>query len=151
MVSSTQSSPSPALPAGGAGTRKLEILVGRVLFWGGLLSILIVCAGFGLHLLSGAAQEDHDLIAEVTGPSAASSGGPAPGVFVSGADVIQALRRRPIDPLAIIALGLMLLLATPVLALAMAVPGFAVMRDYRYLMISLLILAILAAGMLVGV
>jgi len=43
-----------------------------------------------------------------------------------------------------------MLLATPILAVALTVPGFAVIRDYRYLVISLLILGLLAAGLLVG-
>ena len=150
MVNSSQPQRDPEQLAGGAGTRKLEVLVGRVLFWGGLLSILIVCTGFGLHLLSGAAQWNYEVVAEVTGPAAASSGGHAPGVFVSGAEIMQGLGRRPIDPLAIIALGLVMLLATPILAVALAVPGFAVISDYRYLVISLLILGLLAAGLLVG-
>jgi uncharacterized membrane protein len=150
MVSSSQSPRQPAAPTRQAPTRKLEILVGRFLFWGGLLSILIVCVGFGLHLVTGAAGEDHDLLGEVTARPTASAEGPAPGVFVSAAAVLQGLRRRPIDPLAVVALGLMLLLATPVLALALAVPGFAAVGDYRYLAISLLILAILAAGILAG-
>lgn len=150
MVNSNQPPRSPAHPAGDAGTRKLEVLVSRVLFWGGLLSILVVCAGFGLHLLSGAAEGNLKVASEVTTRSSAPSGGHAPGVFVSGAEIIQGLRRRPIDPLAIIALGLVMLLATPILAVALTVPGFAAIRDYRYLVISLLILGLLAAGLLVG-
>jgi len=150
MVNSSPSQPSPARPGVDADSRKLEILVGRILFWGGLLSILIVLTGFGLHLLSGAAGVNRDVVGEVTGPSSTSAENHAPGVFVSGAQVIQGLRRRPIDPLAIIALGLVMLLATPVLAVALAVPAFAVIRDYRYLVISVIILGILAAGFLIG-
>jgi uncharacterized membrane protein len=150
MVNSSQPTRSPADPPDDTGTRKLEVLVARILFWGGLLSILIVCTGFGLHLLSEAGEASHDVVGEVTHPASASSGGQAPGVFVSGAQVIQGLRRRPLDPLAIIALGLVMLLATPILAVALTVPGFAVIGDYRYLAISLLILGLLAAGLLVG-
>ncbi|HEY4579781.1 MAG TPA: DUF1634 domain-containing protein [Candidatus Acidoferrales bacterium] len=150
MVNSSQPSSIPARPGIAADSRMLEILVGRVLFWGGLLSILVVLSGFGLHLLRGAAEGNYDVVGEVTGPSSASAGNHAPGVFVSGAQIIQGLRRRPIDPLAIIALGLVMLLATPVLAVGLAVPAFAVIRDYRYLVISLIILGILAVGLLSG-
>ena len=148
MVNSGPSQPGPARPGVDADSRKLEVLVGRVLFWGGLLSIVIVLTGFGLHLLAGAARVNHDVVAEVTGP--ASGRGQAPGVFVSGAQIIQGFGRRPFDPLAIIALGLVMLLATPVLAVVLAVPAFAGIRDYRYLVISLVILGILAAGFLIG-
>src|SRR5216117_3127851 len=56
--------------------------------------------------------------------------GPAsdpPRVFVSLRNVLGALSARPPDPLAIVALGLVLLLITPVLGVAAAVPGF--LRD----------------------
>ena len=148
MVNSSQPQLSPARPGVAADSRKLEIIVGRILFWGGLLSILIVFTGFGYHLLTGAAEGDYDVVGEVTGPSSASAGVHAPGVFVSGEQIIQGLRSRPIDPLAIIALGLVLLLATPVLTVVIAVPAFGVIRDYRYVVISLIILGILAAGFL---
>ena len=148
MVSSSQPPSSPARPGVDADSRMLEILVGRVLFWGGLLSILLILAGFGLHLLRAGAGVNYDVVGEVTGPS--SAGHHATGVFVSGAQIIQGLRSRPIDPLAIIALGLVTLLATPVLAVVLAVPAFAVIGDYRYLVICLIILGILAAGFLIG-
>jgi len=148
MVNSRPSQPSPERTGVVADSRKLEILVGRILFWGGLLSILIVLTGFGLHLLAGAAGADRDLVGEVTGPD--SGRGQASGVFISGAQIIEGLGRRPFDPLAIIALGLVILLTTPVLAVVLAVPAFAVIRDYRYLVISVLILAILAASFLIG-
>ena len=148
MVTSSQHPPRAARSNDDAETRMLEILVGRVLFWGGLISILVVLAGFSLHLLRGPAEVDSTLVHEITGPSPIAGG--APGVFVSGSQVIQGLGRRPIDPLAIIALGLVMLLATPVLAVLLSVPAFAVIRDYRYLAISLIILGILAAGFLIG-
>jgi uncharacterized membrane protein len=132
-----------------AGTRMLEILVGRILLWGGLISILVVLAGFGLHLWRGSAGLNFSLVNDVTGPSSAA-GGSAPGVFVSGSEIMQGLSRRPIDPLAIIALGLVMLLATPVLAVVLSVPAFASIRDYRYAVISVVILCILAVGFFIG-
>jgi uncharacterized membrane protein len=130
-------------------TRMLEILVGRVLLWGGLISILVVLAGFGLHLLRGPVEMNSTLVNDVTGPSSAA-GGRAPGVFVSGSEIIAGLRRRPIDPLAIIALGLVMLLATPVVAVILSVPAFAAIRDHRYVAISFIILCILAVGFFIG-
>lgn len=150
MVNSSRLPPSLARPGVAADSRMLELLVGRVLFWGGLLSILIVLTGFALHLLAGAAGVNHDVVSEVTGPSSASAGVHAPGVFVSGAQIIQGLRSQPMDPLAIIALGLVMLLATPVLAVVLTIPAFVFIRDYRYLLISLIILGILAAGFLLA-
>ena len=54
------------------------------------------------------------------------------------------------DPLAIIALGLLLLLATPVLRVAVSVVTFALERDWRYTAITLLVLAILVLSFFLG-
>ena len=54
------------------------------------------------------------------------------------------------DPLAIIALGLILLLATPVLRVAVSVVAFAVIRDLLYVAITLLVLFILISSFLLG-
>ena len=54
------------------------------------------------------------------------------------------------DPLAIIALGLILLLATPVLRVAVSVVAFAVIRDFLYVAITLLVLFILISSFLLG-
>jgi uncharacterized membrane protein len=149
MVTSEEMPPRATRSDDAAGTRMLEILVGRVLLWGGLISILVVLAGFGLHLLRGPAEMNSTLVGAVTGPASAA-GGSAPGVFVSGAQIIRGLSRSAMDPLAIIALGLVMLLATPVLAVLLSVPAFASIRDYRYAVISLLILCILAVSFFIG-
>ena len=148
MVTSRQLPPRAARSGGDAETRMLEILVGRVLFWGGLISILVVLTGFGLHLLKAPAEVNSTVIGEVINPR--SVGDHATGVFVSWPQIVGGLSLRPADPLAIIALGLVMLLATPVLAVLLSVAAFAVIGDYRYLAISVIILGILAAGFLIG-
>lgn len=54
------------------------------------------------------------------------------------------------DPLAIIALGLILLLATPVLRVAVSVVAFAASKDLLYVAITLLVLCILISSFLLG-
>jgi uncharacterized membrane protein len=54
------------------------------------------------------------------------------------------------DPVAIIALGLILLLATPVLRVAVSVVAFAAVRDLLYVAITLLVLFILISSFLLG-
>jgi uncharacterized membrane protein len=54
------------------------------------------------------------------------------------------------DPLAIIALGLLMLLATPVLRVAVSVITFGLERDWLYTAITLLVLAILVLSFLFG-
>jgi uncharacterized membrane protein len=52
------------------------------------------------------------------------------------------------DPAAIIQLGILLLIATPVARVVFAVIGFAVERDRLYVVISLIVLAVLTFGLL---
>lgn len=54
------------------------------------------------------------------------------------------------NPIAIIALGLLLLLATPVVNVAISIFAFALERDWRFVMITALVLAILIASFLLG-
>jgi uncharacterized membrane protein len=54
------------------------------------------------------------------------------------------------DPLAIIVLGLLVLLATPVLRVAVSAVAFAVSRDLLYVAITLLVLFILISSFLLG-
>jgi uncharacterized membrane protein len=53
-------------------------------------------------------------------------------------------------PYAIIALGLLVLIATPVLRVALSAVFFAVERDWVYTAITLLVLVVLVGGFLLG-
>ena len=55
-----------------------------------------------------------------------------------------------LQPQAVIAAGLLLLLATPVLTVTAAAVTFALERDWRYVIIALLVLAILITSFLIG-
>ncbi|HZU01288.1 MAG TPA: TSUP family transporter [Ktedonobacteraceae bacterium] len=50
---------------------------------------------------------------------------------------------RTLEPQAVIALGLLLLIATPVMRVAVSIVAFAVERDWRYVVLTLIVLAIL--------
>jgi uncharacterized membrane protein len=54
------------------------------------------------------------------------------------------------DPLAIIMLGLLVLLATPIARVAISVITFAIERDWRYVSITLTVLLILLTSFLLG-
>ena len=73
-----------------------------------------------------------------------------PGVFVSIRQVVDGMRRHPVDPLAVSALGLVLLMATPGLAVAVAIPAFVAARDFRYAGIASLVLAMLLVSLLLS-
>lgn len=54
------------------------------------------------------------------------------------------------QPLAIIMLGLGILIATPILRVAFSILAFYLERDYRYVIITCIVLALLIVGMLLG-
>jgi uncharacterized membrane protein len=55
-----------------------------------------------------------------------------------------------LDPLYIIQLGLLILIATPVLRVITCAAGFAFERDWTFAVVSLLVLALLIAGITFG-
>jgi uncharacterized membrane protein len=123
---------------------KVEGLIARILLGGGLLSIALVVAGLALYAahggFSGRTLELHRVV---------RAGGAHPAdVFVSFSEVAGGLRARPVDGRAVIALGLALLLVTPVVGVATAIPGFLAAHDYRYGIIASIVLAMLALSFL---
>jgi uncharacterized membrane protein len=54
------------------------------------------------------------------------------------------------DPLAIITLGLLLLLVTPVMRVLVSIVAFAIERDWRYVAITTLVLVILLVSFVIG-
>jgi hypothetical protein len=72
--------------------------------------------------------------------------GRAADVFVSLPQLGRALRRRPPPPAAVTAAGILVLLATPAVALVAGLAAFAVAGDRWYTAIS----AVLAAALLCG-
>lgn len=71
------------------------------------------------------------------------------GTFPSTLDQVWSgiLNLQPQD---IIALGLLLLIATPLVTVTTSAVAFAVERDSRYVIISLIVLAILLTSLLIG-
>jgi uncharacterized membrane protein len=118
-------------------------LVARVLFWGGLLSIALVMAGLVLYAARGGFH-GHTLRLD-RDPAAT-----APGNFSSVGQVLAGLRTRPVDPLAVSALGLVLLLMTPVLGVATAVPAFLASGDRRYAAIAAAVFTMLVASIVLA-
>lgn len=63
-------------------------------------------------------------------------------------DVAQGLAAG--DPAALIALGLLMLIATPIMRVAASVVLYALEGDYRYVAITLFVLGVLVLGMWLG-
>jgi uncharacterized membrane protein len=120
-----------------------ERLVSRILLLGGLVAVLLMLVGLiGLEWPAAHA---------VGGPDAAHvvenrEAGRATDAFVSLPQVGRALRRRPPAPSAVIAAGIVVLLATPAVALVGALVAFAVAGDLCYAAICVGLLAELVCG-----
>jgi len=123
----------------------VEGLIARVLLSGGLASIALVLIGLALYAAHGGfAGQTLDLHR----PAGESRASHPPGVFVSFSEVARGITAHPIDARAVIALGLTLLLVTPLVGVATAIPGFIVAGDYRYASIAAFVLAMLLFSLL---
>jgi len=110
--------------------KRLETWVGTMLRTGVLLAAAVVLAGGVMYVVrSGGERADYThFTAE-----------PAPYATLHGA----ATGIATLEPRSIIMFGLLLLIATPVLRVALCVMGFALERDRLYVGVSSLVLAIL--------
>ena len=112
----------------------IEYIVSNVLRYGVLLSFLIVLIGSVMLFMQGGQAVTVRL-----------SGTPTPN---SPAQVISELFL--LQPKAIIDFGLMLLIATPVMRVAVSVIAFLVEEDVVYTLVTLFVLAVLLASFFLG-
>jgi uncharacterized membrane protein len=127
--------------------RAVERIVSRLLWWGGVASVtlmLIGLVGYGARV--GIGSEGFDVPRAIESREA----GRPPTVFTSLPQVLDGLHRWPMDPLAVAAMGLLTLLATPVAAVVVAVPVFLADGDRRYALIAALLAVALIGSLLIG-
>ena len=124
-------------PHHGPSDYAVEQLVGRVLQIGVLISALIVAIG-GIMLL---ASHGRDV------PSYASFHGEPLELSTLGG-VVRGL--LALDPRAIIQFGLVLLIATPVLRVALTLVAFILQQDRKYVVITAIVLTLLLYGLVFG-
>ena len=110
--------------------RQAELLISNVLRGGVLLSAAVILVGVILHYARPAAATEGEL-----------------GYPHHLGDVIPAVLAG--NAQAIITLGLLILLATPVLRVAVSIGAFALEHDWMYVGITSLVLALLLASILV--
>jgi uncharacterized membrane protein len=113
--------------------RRSEIIISSVLRGGVILSAAVITIGVAAYYLAGAST--------VRYPHGLRFPDSIPTLWFG-------LTHG--DPMAIIALGLILLLATPVLRVAVSVLAFAAARDRLYVAITLLVLLVLISSFLLG-
>src|SRR5579885_1776115 len=101
---------------------KGERAISAVLRYGSLISTLVMAAGIVLLLVTGGSV-----------PSSSRQG-------IHPALLVPALIR--LEPAAIIELGVLLLLLTPIFRIVVALLSFALERDFKYVLIALGVLAV---------
>lgn len=114
---------------------RLEIFIGNLLRLGVLVSAVVVAIGGALYL----AQHGHEVVNYQRFRSELPELRNLPGICIA------AFHLRSDG---IIQLGLVLLIATPVARVALAVIGFYLEHDRLYVVVSLIVLAILAYSMM---
>jgi len=115
--------------------RRLEMMIGRLLQTGVLIAAVIVLAGGILYLVQHhAGRVDYRTFVPGSADLRTLSG------------IVRSVAHFQSEGL--IQFGLLLLIATPVARVAMAIAGFALERDRLYALISLIVLLILAFSLI---
>ena len=115
--------------------RRLERIIGQLLRAGVLLAAAIVASGGASYLL----QHHSDRVNYRTFVAGGQSACTLPGIVQSAAHL---------DSEGLIQFGLLLLIATPVARVVIALVGFALERDRLYTLVSLIVLLILALSLI---
>ena len=116
---------------------RLEQLLGVLLRSGVLLSAVVVAFGAILFLVHHGMQQPHFSLFQ----------GQPPELRTVGAIAVAAFR---LDALAVIQFGLILLIATPIARVVFSLVGFTVERDWMYVGVTAVVLALLLFGLLGG-
>jgi uncharacterized membrane protein len=127
-------------------TLRLELAIAQLLRVGVLLSFVILAFGVGATIVTrqtGYAQIRLDDLSSLL-----SYGGSHPYFPSTLRDIFAGL--IAFRPYAIIAFGLVILIAIPVVRVAVSVIGFAIERDRLYVLITGFVLAMLLVSFLIG-
>jgi uncharacterized membrane protein len=117
-----------------------EALAARILFFGGVIAVVLMVFGITGFVWS------HGFSA------AMSARGATPGahiIYTSLAEVGRALTRSPAEPLAVVAAGIVVLLATPMVSVVAVFSVFAGSGDRRYAIIAAVLIVALLVSLLV--
>lgn len=113
----------------------VEKAVSFVLRAGVIVSAVIICLGLALLVVKGGLKAGERIDAAMAYPSNLRA-------LLAGLLVL--------DPASVLALGLVALIATPFARVAISIVAFALERDWSYVVITALVLAVLVMGLVVG-
>ena len=123
---------------------RAERVVSRILLLGGLLAVILMVAGLmELEMRATTAGRPLDM-AHIADNRAAD-------VFVSLPQIARGLHGWPPVPAAVIAAGIVVLQATPAIAVIGALAAFAGAGDRRYVLICAALIGALACGLFLNV
>lgn len=122
----------------------VEQYIGKLLRYGVILACTITSFGGILYLIqSNGRMPDY---------SSVPSGQPFPGVQQYLREFSTILSRVfDFDGAAIIQLGVIVLIATPIIRVAFSAVSFLIEKDYLYVAITLIVLCIILANMILGI
>ena len=126
-------------------TLRIELFIAHVLRWGVLLSFAIVAIGIGAVTVTGQTgyqQIRLDSVSSIIEYQAKPDFPNSLGDMFSG---LVALK-----PYAIITFGLLVLIAIPVMRVLVSIIAFALERDWLYMAITAVVLAVLLLSFAIG-
>jgi len=135
---------SPAATEHSPALVRAELLISYVLRYGVILCGVVIAVGLALLLLHPAAGGGPGFLAQVRH---SSGGSPemVPTTLAAFATGLAAL-----EPGTLISLGLLLLIALPVVRVALTVVIFLIQKDLSYFIITLIVLTVLLSGIFLG-
>lgn len=126
---------------------QVEIIISNILRFGVLLSAAVILVGLLWLIITHHSGYGQDLFGNVARIIAFRDGGAGQFPTALGEVLGGVLALKPYS---IIALGLLLLILTPVIRVATSVLAFLYERDYLYVGITLFVLAVLVFGFIMG-
>jgi uncharacterized membrane protein len=122
----------------GPSDERVEQVIGNLLRLGVIVSALMVACGGVLYLMQAGGQPKPQLHEFHVQPEQ----------LRNPLDILR--QALALDPLGLIMLGLLMLIATPVARVIFSVIAFALQRDYLYVVFTLIVLAVLMYSLFSG-
>lgn len=123
----------------------VELFIAQLLRWGVFISFVIVALGIGAVMLTGQTGYHQIQLNDVNSVVAYRVQPDFPNTLGDVFNGVLAFK-----PYAIIALGLLVLIAIPVVRVAVSVIAFAIERDWLYVIITAFVLAMLLLSFAIG-
>ncbi|MBI5032016.1 MAG: DUF1634 domain-containing protein [Chloroflexi bacterium] len=126
-------------------TLRIELFIARLLRWGVIVSFVIVAIGIGMVLITGQTGYHEIRLDDLNSIVGYNVKPDFPSTLGEVWNGLLALK-----PYAIIALGLLLLIAIPVMRVTVSVIAFAMERDWLYVALTAIVLLVLLTSFLIG-